>query len=107
MITAEEIEAKKTRAGGWTKAQLAEWGVDWPPKKGWKDRLIKGEPEEQAKPNCAVLPEVEKMARCLVLAEDDDPERLVGSAKLPLWMSYVRYASISLKAMDIFLQDND
>jgi hypothetical protein len=34
-----EIEAAKTAKGGWTKAQLAEWGVPWPPPKGWKKAL--------------------------------------------------------------------
>jgi len=36
----EEIEAAKTPKGAWTRAQLAEWGVPWPPEKGWKDELI-------------------------------------------------------------------
>lgn len=35
----EIIEAKKTKKGGWTKAQLAEWGIPWPPPKGWKKKL--------------------------------------------------------------------
>ena len=39
-MTEEEIEAAKTPAGGWTKAQLAAWGVPWPPPKGWKQALI-------------------------------------------------------------------
>lgn len=39
MPTASEIEAKRTAKGGYTKAQLAEWGVPWPPPKGWKRRL--------------------------------------------------------------------
>lgn len=34
------IEAAMTEAGGWTKAQLAEWGVAWPPPHNWKMRLI-------------------------------------------------------------------
>jgi hypothetical protein len=34
-----EIEAKRTLRGGWSRAQLAEWGVPWPPPKGWKKRL--------------------------------------------------------------------
>lgn len=101
-ITAEEIEAKKTPAGAWTKSQLAEWGVSWPPQKGWKERLINGEPEVKYQPE-PVSDDVEEMAKCLVLAEDDDPERLVGSAELPLWRSYTRYAQISLKAQSIFL----
>ncbi|WP_406447193.1 hypothetical protein OG782_00460 [Streptomyces sp. NBC_00876] len=37
----EEIEAAKTPNGAWARVQLAEWGVPWPPPKGWKDELIK------------------------------------------------------------------
>ncbi|WP_405808462.1 hypothetical protein OG524_35935 [Streptomyces sp. NBC_01520] len=37
----EVIEAAKTPKGAWTRAQLAEWSVPWPPPKGWKDELIK------------------------------------------------------------------
>lgn len=40
MPTSDEIEAARTQAGGWTKAQLAEWGVPWPPPKGWRKRLL-------------------------------------------------------------------
>jgi len=40
IVTEQEIEAKKTKNGGWTKSTLAEWGVPWPPKPGWKARLI-------------------------------------------------------------------
>lgn len=35
----EEIEAARTGNGGWTKEQLAAWGVPWPPPKGWKKAL--------------------------------------------------------------------
>jgi hypothetical protein len=42
-----EIEAAKTPRGGWTRAQLAEWGVPWPPPKGWKAALL----AESDKPN--------------------------------------------------------
>lgn len=41
-ITADEIEEKKTVKGGWTKKQLSEWGINWPPQKGWKEALING-----------------------------------------------------------------
>jgi hypothetical protein len=37
-----QIRAARTPAGGWTKAQLAAWGVPWPPPKGWQDRLVDG-----------------------------------------------------------------
>lgn len=35
-----EIEAARTENGGWTREQLAEWGVSWPPPNGWKKALI-------------------------------------------------------------------
>jgi hypothetical protein len=38
--TAAEIDAARTPDGGWTRDQLAEWGVPWPPPKGWRKRLI-------------------------------------------------------------------
>jgi hypothetical protein len=38
--TAEQIDAAKTPAGGWTRAQLAAWGVPWPPPRGWRKALI-------------------------------------------------------------------
>lgn len=34
-----EIEAARTPRGAWTRAQLAQWGVPWPPPGGWKRRL--------------------------------------------------------------------
>lgn len=36
------IESKITENGGYTKAQLAEWGIPWEPPKGWKRKLING-----------------------------------------------------------------
>ena len=44
-LTIAEIEAGRTPAGGWTKKQLAEWGVPWPPPKGWKRRLLDAAPD--------------------------------------------------------------
>lgn len=38
-VTKEEIEAARTKPHGWTRAQLAKWGVPWPPPKGWKSKL--------------------------------------------------------------------
>ncbi len=40
-VSNEEIEAKKTPAGGWKLEDLIRWGVPWPPPKGWKSRLTK------------------------------------------------------------------
>lgn len=35
------IEKAMTSKGGYTRKQLALWGVSWPPVSGWKDKLIK------------------------------------------------------------------
>lgn len=39
-LTEEEIEAGKSPKGGFTKQQLAKWGVPWPAPKGWRKRLL-------------------------------------------------------------------
>jgi hypothetical protein len=41
---AEIINAARSQRGGWTKETLAGWGVKWPPKHGWRKRLIAGPP---------------------------------------------------------------
>jgi hypothetical protein len=38
--TERVILAAMTPDGGYTRATLAEWGVPWPPPKGWKRDLI-------------------------------------------------------------------
>ena len=43
IITNELIESLKTRNGGWTKRSLAVLGINWPPTKGWKNRIIGNE----------------------------------------------------------------
>ena len=35
----EEVAAACKGPGGWTKAQLAKWGVRYPPPKGWRAEL--------------------------------------------------------------------
>ncbi|QKV93905.1 hypothetical protein HUT19_20840 [Streptomyces sp. NA02950] len=35
----DEVTAAQTPKGGWTKRQLAEWGVPWPPPQGWRKHL--------------------------------------------------------------------
>jgi hypothetical protein len=50
--TASDIERARTPKGGWTKAQLAQWGVPWPPPKGWKARL-EATPETPAQSSAA------------------------------------------------------
>ena len=41
-LTEEQIEAGRSAKGGWTRAQLAKWGVPWPPPKGWRWALTHG-----------------------------------------------------------------
>jgi hypothetical protein len=38
--TEGEIEAARSPNGGWKRATLAEWGVPWPPPRGWRQALI-------------------------------------------------------------------
>jgi hypothetical protein len=47
MPSEEEILEKRTPRGGWTRKQLAEWGVPWPPPKGWKAELLKETAEKK------------------------------------------------------------
>lgn len=39
----EEIEAHRTARGGFTKEGLSSMGVSWPPFRGWRKRLLRGE----------------------------------------------------------------
>lgn len=38
--TEAEIEAARSPRGGWSRDQLAAWGIPWPPPKGWRRALI-------------------------------------------------------------------
>ena len=39
-ITDQWLMDNRTKAGAWTRAQLAVIGVDWPPVHGWKQKVI-------------------------------------------------------------------
>jgi len=72
-LTEEEIEAARTPAGGFTKDQLAQWGVPWPPPKGWRDALMSGEliaPKEPPLTPSPIRPDVDAhdLLRQVVLA---------------------------------------
>lgn len=41
-ISREVTDMFRTERGGWTRKQLAEWGVNWPPLNGWRKRLALG-----------------------------------------------------------------
>jgi hypothetical protein len=40
-ISREEVEAGRSPVGGFTRAQLAQWGVPWPPPSGWLGALLR------------------------------------------------------------------
>jgi hypothetical protein len=54
-MTPAQIDAARTPRGGWTRAQLAEWGVPWPPPKGWRQRLLGR--DSRSKPDRATTPQ--------------------------------------------------
>lgn len=47
-LTEADLEAGKSVRGGYSKAQLAKWGVPWPPPHGWKEALLAGKTCEEA-----------------------------------------------------------
>jgi hypothetical protein len=47
MVTRDELEKASTANGGYTREQLEEWGVSWPPPKGWKKSLLSSEPDQE------------------------------------------------------------
>lgn len=49
--SSDEVDAARSPAGGWSKAQLAAWGVPWPPPKGWRAELVRR--WQDAQPNIA------------------------------------------------------
>jgi len=44
-VSLEEIERERSKNGGYSKATLLKWGVDYPPKKGWLKALTNGTPQ--------------------------------------------------------------
>ena len=66
ILTKQDIEAGKTPAGGFNKRQLAEWGISWPPKKGWKKRLMnggEGEPRTEPEPAYHALMQIMELLK--------------------------------------------
>lgn len=45
----DDVHAAESGAGGWTKAQLAMWGVSWPPPRGWRKDLERRWREQKGK----------------------------------------------------------
>lgn len=45
-VTLSDIERLQTGNGGYDKKTLALFGIKWPPKKGWKKKVVGKEIEE-------------------------------------------------------------
>jgi hypothetical protein len=67
----QEVIEARTPAGAWTAAQLAEWGVSWPPLRGWREELRRRWLAEQdgREPPRMIRTQVETLAA--TLAPDD------------------------------------
>jgi hypothetical protein len=52
-----EVAAAQTPNGGWSKKQLAEWGVPWPPPQGWRKHLEAKWKGEEVEPLLAQEPD--------------------------------------------------
>lgn len=46
LLTKEKIERLQTGNGGYDKKTLALFGIKWPPKKGWKRKVVGKEVDE-------------------------------------------------------------
>lgn len=90
-LTAEEIEAGKSENGGFTKAQFEAWGIEYPPPKGWKEKLMAGEVFETYVPE-PVTDLEEKWCRGLCDQMYGEPDKIVGCPPEPMWRSYLQYA---------------
>lgn len=70
-LTADDIEAAASPRGGFTRRQLAAWGVPWPPPKGWKKRLIRdGSPTPILDSRRASVPGARKASSQNALVDD-------------------------------------
>lgn len=65
LLTEEEIEAGRSAKGGWTRQQLAAWGVPWPPPAGWRAKLTgasNSKPRQIDDDDAALRPDAEEMS---------------------------------------------
>lgn len=78
--TREEVFDARTSKGGWTRAQLEQWGVPWPPPRGWIGDLCGPEARDPAPPKSipADLPLEERAKQSINYAHR---EMMIGSMK--------------------------
>lgn len=67
-----EIDAAMAGNGGFSAKQLAEWGIEWPPQRGWRGdlerRWLAGHPDMAPKPG---------------------PRRIISHERRALWLLWV------------------
>jgi hypothetical protein len=78
--TRDEVFDARTPKGGWTRSQLENWGVPWPPQKGWIARLCGDEAPSASHPTRIdpSLPIEEQAKQAINFAHR---EMMVGSIK--------------------------
>jgi hypothetical protein len=76
-VTGAEIDAARTAAGGWTRRQLAQWGVAWPPQKGWRIALQTGRRPDKGTEKLPPLSQRERKRH----ADDQQREKDGGKLK--------------------------
>ena len=102
MVTAEEIEAARSEAGGWTKETLAAWNVPWPPPKGWKADLIAGNTDFGSLTDCSCefTEREQKWAESLCEKLYMEPAQMVGCPAHPRWHCFLESARRAIATKD-------
>lgn len=83
-ISEQEILSRRSPAGGWTRKQLAEWGISWPPRRGWKKRLMQsGRMVQQSKPKQKIAPQRVAIVNAFYASKRMDAEMAERVAREP------------------------
>lgn len=87
-VTLEEVMAARTPRGGWTKKQIVEWGIEYPPERGWIKRLT-GD-NSAAPPKCGSSLEAKRLRRMSRIELERENVRLREALE---WINDQRYAN--------------
>jgi hypothetical protein len=98
-MTEDEIMAARTPKGGWTKKQLAEWGMPWPPPKGWIEALVVRRDKSTTARQADAIPEDQFIEAVTAEIVDyfngaDSRRVLEGEARLVAVAALRRYQSL-------------
>ena len=64
-VSPEEVRAKQTGNGGWKASVLREWGIPWPPPKGWRQMITSNPSTKYTPQQSNLFFSVEKIERGL------------------------------------------